>query len=141
MRQNGLFDSAALQAAGLVPRIKAAMRVCVESSGMSREQVLDRMNDICLSAGVKLTQGNSKALGLATLDKWLNVADRDHMPGILALNVFCAAIKNTTPFDIQLAMHGCEVMTPEGRIERDYGRACLAEKKARKRKRQLEATL
>jgi hypothetical protein len=140
VRQSGLFDNAAVQAAGLIPRIKAAMRTCVEASGLSREQVLDRMNGISIAAGVKLTSGNSKSLGLATFDKWLNANEREHIPGILALNVFCAAIETTQPLDTLLAMHGCEILTPDSRIERDYGRACLTEKKARKRKRQLEAS-
>lgn len=141
MRQSGLFDNAAAQAAGLIPRIKSAMRACVDESMLSREQVLDRMNHISRNAGIKLTKGHAKALSLPTLEKWLNANEREHIPGILGLSVFCAAIENTQPLNTLLATHGCEILTPENRIERDYGRACLAEKKARKQKRQLEASI
>ena len=141
MRQDSLFDGFGAQAAGLITRIKVAMARSVEESGLSREQALDRMNALAQSAGVKLTGGSAKDLSLATFEKWLNPAERDHIPGILAINTFCAALGDTTVLATQLAMHGCEVMVAADRFERDYGRACLAEKRARKKKRLMEADL
>lgn len=101
--------------------------------------MLDKMNGIAQAAGVKLTGGNSRALNIATLDKWLNPAELKHHPGIVALNTFCAALENPRPLTPQLTIHDCELMDEEGRLARDYGRACLAAKEAGKLKRQLEA--
>lgn len=133
-----LYDRFEAQAAGLIARIKAQMNRCLDESGFSREQVLDRMNALADAAGVKLTAGNSKSLGLATLEKWLNPAEREHIPGILSINVFSAALGDPRPLSVQLAAHGCEVMTDDDRFWRDYGRAVQAEKKARRERRRLE---
>ena len=139
MRQESLFDSFGSLAAGLIPGLKATMRACVEESGMSRPQVLDKMNDLASSAGVKLCSGNSRELKIATFEKWLNPSDHDHIPGILALNVFCRAVGSLAPLSAQIRLHGYDVMGSKDLLHRDYGRACLDEREARKRKRQLEA--
>lgn len=136
-----LFDCFQAQAPGLVPMVKTAMRDAARDSNLSREQILDRMNGIAMVAGVRLTIGNASALSQATLDKWLNPADREHVPGILAVNVFCAAVANHAPLEAQLAAHGLEMLKAEDVFHRDYGRACLAEKEARKLKRKLESQL
>lgn len=141
MRQEQLFGSFNCVAAGLMPALKSTMRTCLDDTGLSREQVLDRMNKIAQAAGVRLTAGNSKSLGMATFEKWLNPADRDHLPGILALNVFCRAVDNVAPLSVQIQLHGYEVMGPDDRFARDYGRACLAERDARRKKRQMEAAI
>jgi hypothetical protein len=141
MHQGTLFDSFGSLAAGLMPGIKASMRASIEESGLSRAQILDKMNTLALAAGVKLTSGNSKDLKMATFEKWLNPADRDHIPGILALNVFCRAVGSVAPIAAQIRLHGFDVMGSEDLLHRDYGRACLAEREARKKKRQLEATI
>ncbi len=141
MRQNALFDHVDAQAAGLIKRVKVAMQQATTDSGLSRQQVLDRMNAIASAAGIKLTGGNASRLGLATFEKWLNPANTDQTPGVLALNVFCTALNDTSALDVQLAMHGCEVMGEHDRLVRDYGRACLAMKDAGRKKRKLEAAL
>ena len=139
--QQRLFERFDPHAPGLLARVKAAMRDAARDSALSREQILDRMNEIAHGAGVRLTRGNAAVLGLATLDKWLNPADRDHLPGILAVNVFCAATGDYRPLAVQLEAHGLEILTPEDRLARDYGRACLAERAARRKRRELEAAL
>jgi hypothetical protein len=136
-----LFDRFQAHVPGLVATVKAAMRDSARHSELSREQILDRMNDIATAAGIRLNAGNASALGLATLDKWLNPADREHVPGILAINVFCAAVGDHSALAVQLLAHGLEILTPEDLFARDYGRACLREKEARKLKRQLESRL
>lgn len=136
-----LFDSFQAQAPDLVSKVKASMRDAARLSRLSREQILDRMNGIALVAGVRLTVGNAQTLSSATLDKWLNPADREHMPGVLAINVFCAAVTDPAPLAVQLAAHGLELLKNEDLFARDYGRACLAEKEAKKLKRKLESQL
>ena len=131
----------ASHAAGLISQMKAAMNDAARNSALSRDQILDRMNQIAIAAGVRLTAGNVKTLGAATLEKWLNPAEREHVPGVLALNVFCAAVESIFPLQAQLSMHGLDVMTPQDKTERDYGRACLEMRRARKTKRKLEANL
>ena len=126
--------------AGLIPAIKAAMHrvICEARPALSREQVLDRMNRIAGEAGVKLSMGNARKLALPTLEKWLNPGDREHLPSILALHVFCLAVGNLAPFALLVGLHGYEVMTPEDRRLRDYGLACIESRLKRKTIKRLE---
>jgi hypothetical protein len=99
------------------------------------------MNQIAQTAGVSLSRGNAKSVTLATLEKWLNPANSEHQPSVLAVNVFCMAVKSSGPLDAMLRPHGCGVMTPQDKQLRDYAEAILAERKAKKRKKQLELEL
>ena len=124
-----LLDDGSVTAkvAGLIPAVKSAMQRAISETRpvLSREQVLDRMNRIAGNAGVKLTMGNARKLALPTLEKWLNPGDREHLPPILALHVFCLAVGNLAPFAFLLGLHGCGVMAPNDRKLRDYGQAAI----------------
>lgn len=143
-QQLSLFDnsnSKALQAGGIVAAIKAAMAGAAKQSAFSREQVVDRMNDIAVTAGMRMTKGRSRTISLDTLEKWLSTEEREHVPSLIALHIFCLALNDTAPFHTWLATFGCDVMTPEDRRLRDYGRACIEDKARAKRKRKLEEKL
>jgi hypothetical protein len=147
VKQLSLFhecdDDAAIAAlASLLPIIRAAMaRVAAEHPTLSRDLIADRMTEISRSAGVKLSRGNAKSVKTATLDKWLAPADRDHPPSLPALMAFCLATRDIRPLEPMLKAMGCEVMTAEDRKMRDYGKAILAEREAKKLQRKLEADL
>ncbi len=132
--------SKAATVAGFNSAVKAAMQRAISEARpvLSREQVLDRMNRIAWEAGVKLTMGNARKLALPTLDKWLNPADREHLPSILALHVFCLAVGSLIPMGLLVGLHGCELMTPEDKRLRNYGLACIESKSKRKTLKRLE---
>jgi hypothetical protein len=135
-------DAATAALAGLVPLIRATMaRVAEEHPTLSRDLIADRMTEISRSAGVKLSRGNATSVKTTTLDKWLAPAERDHPPSLPALMAFCMATRDVRPLLPLLKAMGCEVMTPEDRKMRDYGKAILAEREAKKLKRKLEADL
>lgn len=137
MQQLSLFsDESAL--AGLMPAVRAAMNRAAGESAEGRKLLVDKINAIAAGAGIRLTAGNARSISKDTLDKWLSPGDRDHTPSLLAIVVFCRATGDTTPLRIVLQAMGLDVMTDEDRRCRDYGRACLAEREARKRKRMLE---
>ncbi len=136
MRQGSLLDHGRL--AGLVPSLRAAMNRAAGEDESGRKMLVDKLNAVARDAGVRLTSGNAKAISKDTLDKWLSPSDRDHTPGILALAVFCVATKDFGPLRVLLQGVGLDLMTPEDKAHRDYGRACVAERQARKRKKQLE---
>jgi len=134
-------DDPATRLAGLMSAMKAAMnRAADECRDLSREQIAERMTSLAKRAGTPLNK-NAKVLSLAVLEKWLNPADMQHKPSIEALSVFCQTVGDMRPLAVLLAVHGCGVMTPEDRRLRDYAAADLAEKDARKRKKQLEARI
>ena len=125
----------------LMANVKSAMNRAASRCGLSRDEIADRMNQIAQDAGVSLSRGNAKRVTLATLEKWLNPANMEHQPSILALNVFCMAVKSAEPLAVMLRPHGCGVMTPQDKKLRDYAEAILAEREAKKRKKQLELKL
>lgn len=139
--QLSLFNDQPARLAGLNATLKASMQRAVASCGLSRAQVVDRMNALASDSGVKLTTGNARLLSPATFDKWLNPADREHLPSVLALEVFCLAVGSVQPLAQLLGLLGCGVMTAEDKRLRDYGHVCWETKRRRKAVRQLEMEL
>ncbi|WP_419787249.1 hypothetical protein [Pseudodesulfovibrio sp.] len=141
MRQLSLFDDPSAELTMLMVKVKSAMNQSAARCGLSRDEIADRMNEIAAKSGVGLTRGNAKNIKTATIEKWLNPSNRDHQPSLVAVNVFCMAVKNVAPLAAMLGLHGCGVMTPEDKKLRDYAEALIAERDARKRKKQLEMEL
>ncbi|GAB6124296.1 hypothetical protein [Humidesulfovibrio idahonensis] len=141
MRQGSLFDDDNGRLSGLVPALRAAMNRAAGEDEDGRKLLVDRINAVARDAGIRLTAGNAKVISKDTLDKWLNPNDRDHTPGLLAVVAFCRATKDAAPLRVLLRSLGLDVMTDEDRKLRDYGKACLTEREARKRKKMLEETI
>lgn len=141
MRQASLLDDDHGKLAGLVPAMRAAMNRAAGGDEAGRKLLVDRINAVAQEAGIRLTAGNAKTVSKDTLDKWLNPNDRDHTPGVLAVAAFCAATRDVGALRVLLQAMGLDVMTAEDRKHRDYGKACLAEREARKRKKMLEDTI
>ncbi|MBU1231177.1 MAG: hypothetical protein KKA55_11320 [Proteobacteria bacterium] len=141
MQQHSLFKDDHGALAGLVPAMRAAMNRAAGADAAGRKLLVDRINDIARQAGLRLTTGNAQSISKDTLDKWLAPGDRDHTPSLLAVVVFCAATGDHAPLQMMLRALNLDVMTAEDRKQRDYGRACLAERDARKRKKMLEVSI
>lgn len=142
MRQGHLLDDDHHgRLSGLIPAMRAAMNRAAGEDETGRKMLVDRLNAVARDAGIRLTAGNAKAISKDTLDKWLNPNDRDHTPGILAVAALCVATRDTGPLRVLLHVLGLDLMTEEDRRLRDYGRACHAEKAARKHKKMLEDTI
>lgn len=140
-KQLSLFHNDHGALAGLIPSLRAAMNRAAGADAAGRKLLVDRINDIARQAGLRLTTGNALSISKDTLDKWLAPSDRDHTPSLLAVVVFCAATGDSAPLQMMLRALGLDVMTAEDRIHRDYGRACLAEREARRRKKILEVSI
>ncbi len=141
MRQASLLDDDHSNLAGLIPAMRAAMNRAAGEDEAGRKLLVDRINAVAQASGIRLTAGNTKAISKDTLDKWLNPNDRDHTPGILAVVAFCLAVKDAGALRVIARAAGLDLMTDEDRKHRDYGKACLIERDARKRKKMLEETI
>ena len=135
-RQLSLFDSPSASVAGLDAVVKASMATVAAASNLSREQICDRMEVIANRSGVRICPA-AKRLSVALLEKWLNPAEREHMPSIRAVQIFCIAMNTSVPWEAVLHSMGLGVLTPE--ILRVYkiGQAQLDLEAARKRLRTL----
>lgn len=140
MRQMSLFEGDA-QLAGLIPAVRAAMNAAAGLDPDGRKLLVDKINALAASGGVRLTAGNTKSISKDTLDKWLSPADRDHVPNLLAVVVFCLATGDLRPMREALRPLGADVMTPEDRKYAAYGRAIIEQKAKAKAKRRLEEEL
>ena len=89
---------------------KKAMQDSIKKSGLSREQVVDLMNDLAGLFGISLSSGNDKKLTRVTLDKWLNITETDRQIPMRALPVFCAATNCNYALDILAQAIGCQVI-------------------------------
>lgn len=92
------------------PKICAAMRDAAGQSGMSRDQIVDGINNLAESEGIKVTPGHAKILTLATLEKWLNPMEREYVPPIRALVIFCRVVGSHAPLDALVAPLGLTVI-------------------------------
>ena len=126
--------------AGLTVLIRAAMNRAAAASPYSREQIVDRMNHLTAMAGKQLTGGKAKKISLDTLEKWLN-PESDHVPSILAVEVFMRATETIDPLGAWLGQHGCAVMTPKDKKLRDLGEKKFRQKQVAREVTQLEQQL
>ena len=139
--QLSLFEDQAYQLADLTRSIKYHMNRAAAAGRQSRQEIVDRMNELSMQAGINLASGNSKALNLPTLEKWLNPAAVGHVPSVLALTIFCQVTKNLSPIAPMLKLLGGDVMTPDDKTLRDLGKAYLTGKKVRRELKELENKL
>ena len=139
MRQKSLLSYTKPDLSSVMPSLKACLRrVASDSEGLGRKALLDEINSLAKYSEVRLTGGNSKVVGIDTLDKWLSPSDANNPPSILALLAFCIASNDYSPLDVLLNFVGLEVMTAEDRKYRDIGKAGVELEQARKKLKQAK---
>lgn len=144
MSQLSLFEYDYSRLAALMPAVRAAMRHAAGSpDGVGRKALVDKINAIADSAEVRLTAGRAESISKDVVDKWLSPSDVAHPPSIAAVVAFCIASEDFSPLRVIVQAYGggLDLMTPEDRRFRDIGKADFTLKEARKRKKQLEASL
>ena len=138
VKQLNLFSQPSLN---IGRKLKEQLAASAKASRFSREELLDRMNDLASRYGVRLVKGNGAGLTMATLEKWLNPEAMEHVPGINALIIFCAALEDLSPMREVLAPLG-GMLIDEEEVKlllwaKEYRRA----KDARDKMRKLEMEL
>jgi hypothetical protein len=138
LAQAGLFDNPSLY---IVASLKAAMNRAVRDTGISREQIIDKMTELAERDGIKLTNGNAKSLSLDVFEKWLNPQASDRVIPLKALPYFCAAVKSPAPLDVIVRPLGLRVIGEKEINQLEWAKASLEVKAARRRMRKLEDSL
>ncbi|MGD9123801.1 MAG: hypothetical protein PVG60_01850 [Desulfarculaceae bacterium] len=119
----------------VLPRLKAAMSHALKESGLSREQVLDLINEAAASEGLK------NRITVPTLEKWLAPSDTSHVISLRLLPLFCRVVGSATPLAVLAAPLGYALAGPREQRLIDLGKAYLQAKNARKQKRRAEQAL
>lgn len=142
--QLSLFDEPSrklLSSVGFVAAMKATMRGIVEASGLSRDQVVDAMNDLVRISGKGLCKG-SKFISLPTLEKWLADEERAQLPDLWGLHVLILATGNRLqPLEAWLALFGCGILDETGRKKLELAELELEREPREKLRRKLKAEL
>ena len=137
-RQLSLFECS-IPLSGVLPAVRVAMNRAAGADTEGRKRLVDKINNLAMGAGVKLTAGNTRGISKDTLDKWLSPADRDHPPSVLAVVALCLAIDDFEAIAVLARVGGLKVITADEEKILIYGKACLEEEKARKRKREARS--
>lgn len=130
-----------LSAGGFVAGMKAALREIVAASGLSRDQVIDRMNEIVRATGKGLCKG-SKFIKLPTLEKWLADDERGQLPDLWGMHVLILACSgNLHPFTVWLSFFDCGVLDAAGREKIELAELEIEREGREKRRRELKHKL
>ena len=88
VRQQGLFEQQ--PTLNVLRDLKVAMAIDAEASGLSREELCNRINLLGERYGMRLVKGSGVSLTMATLEKWLNPEDRERVIPSKGLTTFCS---------------------------------------------------
>lgn len=119
--------------------MKESLNQAVKASGQSRDQVLDRMNDLARRNNMSLNgkTGVSKDL----FEKWLNPEDDSRMPGIKGLTLLCAALGTIQPISMMVSAIGGMAIEDEDVKLLEWARVYHKTRALRKRMRKIEEEL
>lgn len=106
--QLGLFSTA--PTLNVLRDLKTAMAQAAKATGLSRDELCDRINQLADRYGVRLVKGTGPNLSLDTLEKWLNPEDKERVIPVKAMAVFCAAVDSLEPFQVMIAPLGGRVI-------------------------------
>ena len=137
--QLGLFDRA--PTLNTLHDLKAAMAQAADASGLSREALCDRINELADRYGVRLVKGTGQHLTLATLEKWLNPEDKERVIPAKGLPVFCAATGNMAPLQVLVTPIGGRLIDGEDVKLLEWAKAYHATRALKKRMRRIEEEL
>ena len=119
--------------------VKREMHDAVKSSVLSRDQVVDMMNDLAARYGVKLN--GRGGLSKDVLEKWLNVDNDSHFPSVKGLFFFCASMQTMEPFAVAVRLLGGDVIDSNDVAMLKWAKKYHQAKELRKQMKELEGEL
>lgn len=106
--QLGLFTTA--PTLNVLRDLKVSMAQAAKATGLSREALCDRINELADRYGVRLVKGTGPNLTVDTLEKWLNPEDKERVIPTKAMTVFCAAVESFEPMQVLVAPLGWRII-------------------------------
>ncbi|MBW2062621.1 MAG: hypothetical protein JRI95_13820 [Deltaproteobacteria bacterium] len=109
--------------------IKRALRLALAKSDLSRDQIVDEMNDVAHLEGIE------KRLSKATLDSWTKNADRDRLPTLFWLTIFCFVLQDIGPIRALIDPLGYLLIGERDQKLLDWAKAEQSKRRATKKAR------
>jgi hypothetical protein len=122
-----------------VPRVKEAMRQALKGSKWSREQVVEKINDLARAEGLS-TNGRAQKATPEMLDKWVSQSG-DHIIPWKLLPIFCRVVEDVGPLAALAAPVGAVVIDKQDALLLEWARAEIKGRQLKKRQRQLSERL
>lgn len=126
---------------GVEYAVKAAMREAAAGSGLTRPEIVARMEELAGRHGVKITSGSAPRLSEAVLEKWLNPQDGERVIPLKALPIYCRVVGSLAPLRELAGCLGAEVIDGEDLVLLGIARSQEKIRKEQRRLRQLKERL
>lgn len=133
--QRSLFD---LRTFNVGLDLKEALNHAAKRCNLSRQWIVDGMNELAERFGVTLVKGNGHGLTLETLEKWLNPADRSRQMPARALPIFCAVVNDHSALEVLAKPLGVWVIGEEDQRLLQWAKAYHQARQCRKIMKQYE---
>lgn len=121
-----------------VPRVKEAMRQALKNCPFSRDQVVDKTNDLARREGIS-TNGRAQKVTAEMLDKW--VSQSEHIIPWKLLPIFCRVVDDLSPLAALVAPLGAKVIGKDDAMLLKWARAEKETRRLRRVKRQIETEI
>jgi len=118
---------------------KEMMNAAAKNCGLSRDQIVDGMNDLASRYGVNLVSNGR--LTIETLEKWLNPNELNRQMPMKALPIFCAVVSDTSAMDVMARPVGSRVIGHEDQQLLKWAKAYFKARDARRTMRRIESEL
>lgn len=115
-------------------RVKAAMREAIRESGLSREEIVERMASLATRDGLR--GGRGTTITLANLDAWVGETKDNQIP-VHLLTIFCRVTRNLGVIEALAAPLGATVIGRRDRRLLEVAKIDEESKKLKRRKTQI----
>jgi hypothetical protein len=107
--------------------VKRAIRLALTGSRLSRDQIVDRMNEIAVREGLRST------ISKASLDNWAKDSDPHRLPSLTWTVIFCKAVDDFNVLTELAQPFGLEVINKRQQNLLEWAEADLQRRKATRR--------
>jgi len=118
---------------------KRAMKRAADRCGLSRDEIVDQMNDFASRYGVNLVSNGG--LQMHTFEKWINPNDLSRQMPMRALPVFCAVVRDYSALNVLARPLGAAVIGLKDQNLLKWARAYFRKRDAAKTMRVIEGDL
>ncbi|MFH1034025.1 MAG: hypothetical protein V1806_05915 [Pseudomonadota bacterium] len=116
--------------------LKAALAQAMKASGLSRQQLADKMNDLIRQSGTP-----ARRITGSMLDSWASLSHPGHVPNSFLLPMLCVVLGTTAPIEEIVKPLGLSLAGARERLLQSLGEGLVQSRAAARKRRLALATL